>query len=464
MDIETLADEVAKHFKAHYKSGFSTTEGLLDTEKNILSFIMTLGQKIEQRLFDEMDKGYSGREIKINNNAHTFIDYMERSIHGLFGKIIAKRAYYFNQESKGNNHIPVDKKIGIENGYTPGCQYFLTLHTAKETFQEGLNDFHAIFRPHGIDHISLKKAEEITYEVGNVIELLRQYEVKQIKENPHFQLAKELPVRDVMVMSVDGTGVRHKVNEKIDENDKMTYETTCKEAKIASISGVRYDEEKKEAHCINTTYTGVFGSPDELFDRLYVEMQRRAYDMEKIKLVFIADGARWILDRAKTVAGTCDCVEILDFYHASEHLHEVTDACYGENSEASRKKHSDWSKLMYDGKIQEILEEIKLMTTQFHKVVKTIESNYNYFEERKDRMRYDEYRAMKLPIASGTVESACKNVVGARMKQTGMIWTEASAKSMLQIRCSLKSKRLFEEYSMAKIKTDVMEEYLSKAA
>ena len=37
-------------------------------------------------------------------------------------------------------------------------------------------------------------------------------------------------------------------------------------------------------------------------------------------------------------------------------------------------------------------------------------------------MDYRRYRELGLPIGSGTVESACKNVVAARMKQSGMMW------------------------------------------
>ena len=49
-------------------------------------------------------------------------------------------------------------------------------------------------------------------------------------------------------------------------------------------------------------------------------------------------------------------------------------------------------------------------------------------------MAYPLYRSLGLPIGSGGVESACKNVVAARMKQSGMIWSLDGAKDMLQLR------------------------------
>ncbi len=53
---------------------------------------------------------------------------------------------------------------------------------------------------------------------------------------------------------------------------------------------------------------------------------------------------------------------------------------------------------------------------------------------------------MQLPISSGTVESACRTVVGGRMKQGGMTWSESGAEGMLQIRASLASERFLEDF------------------
>ena len=64
-----------------------------------------------------------------------------------------------------------------------------------------------------------------------------------------------------------------------------------------------------------------------------------------------------------------------------------------------------------------------------------------YFTENRQKMRYDEYRAQRLPIGSGTIESACKNVIAGRMKRGGMTWSPIGADGMVQIRCSLTSHR-----------------------
>ena len=49
-------------------------------------------------------------------------------------------------------------------------------------------------------------------------------------------------------------------------------------------------------------------------------------------------------------------------------------------------------------------------------------------------MRYDVFRSKGYDIVSGAVEGACKNVVGKRLKQSGMIWTRLGSSSVLALR------------------------------
>ena len=72
------------------------------------------------------------------------------------------------------------------------------------------------------------------------------------------------------------------------------------------------------------------------------------------------------------------------------------------------------------------------MSSPNGEVVKKIEDNITYFENNQGRMHYDEYKAKGYHIGSGTAESACKHVVGQRLKQSGMTWSLAGA--ILQLR------------------------------
>ncbi len=60
-------------------------------------------------------------------------------------------------------------------------------------------------------------------------------------------------------------------------------------------------------------------------------------------------------------------------------------------------------------------------------------------------MRYDFYLQNGYPIASGSVEGACKNLVKDRMERSGMRWTPPMAEAVLQLRAVYLSEH-FDEY------------------
>ena len=64
-----------------------------------------------------------------------------------------------------------------------------------------------------------------------------------------------------------------------------------------------------------------------------------------------------------------------------------------------------------------------------------------YFEHHEDKMRYRTYREQGLFYGSGVIEGGCKSVIGQRLKESGMFWTEKGASSVLTLRVALKSHR-----------------------
>jgi hypothetical protein len=64
-----------------------------------------------------------------------------------------------------------------------------------------------------------------------------------------------------------------------------------------------------------------------------------------------------------------------------------------------------------------------------------------YFRNNQQRMHYDDYRANRWQIGSGTIESGCKHVIGARLKQAGMIWSPDGARTVAKLRARLNSRR-----------------------
>jgi hypothetical protein len=152
------------------------------------------------------------------------------------------------------------------------------------------------------------------------------------------------------------------------------------------------------------------------------------------ELVVLGDGAEWIWKLARHHFS--DAQQILDFYHASEHVWEIAKRVFGEGEAVG----AQWA----EGCVERLREEgprgllgslkelrpRELSAATRAAVIKEIQ----YFRRNRRRMQYPTYRSQGLMIGSGPVEAACKSVVGGRLKGTGMRWSGAGADAMLAIR------------------------------
>jgi hypothetical protein len=155
--------------------------------------------------------------------------------------------------------------------------------------------------------------------------------------------------------------------------------------------------------------------------------------------VAISDGGSgiedWLRDNFPDVE-----VVILDFYHASEYLNDWSKAFYTSESDASEEAGRWCHRLKHEGG-QAVLAELKAMdvSTRGESVKDAYEKVLVYFTNQVHRMDYPSYRAKGWLIGSGPVEAACKQVVGQRMKGSGMRWGEAGADAVCHLRALFRS-------------------------
>ena len=444
--MDSLVPQIVENFKAAYGLKITDSSDMFLAEKNLLEFLMKLGRAAMGAIFQQIDKGYAGAVIRKDDRKYKFVGYRTTSLHGLFGMIEYKRAYYFSEQEQGGGYFPLDEKLGIEKRHTPGCQYFLSTFTGREAYQKSLDRFHEIFRPDATELISLRKSLDMDAELGERLEGLRQEEIRQVFENKQ-ALAKENAIKDLMAVSVDATKLRQRGEEERIVDGKTTYPTVWRDAKIGAVSSIGWDEKHQEAFCSDSSYVSGIEHADEFFKRVTVEMQRRADDLKKMQLVFLADGAKWIWDRFVELAPPGSTF-ILDFYHACEHVSELCKKLYGEQTPEYWKHFKPLKAMLWAGKVEKFLRELQEVRdmVEHRQYRDLIQGQIDYFTDNKERMKYDAYRASRLPIGSGTIESSCKNVIGGRMKQGGMTWSEAGADGMLQIRSSIASGRHLQDF------------------
>ena len=160
-------------------------------------------------------------------------------------------------------------------------------------------------------------------------------------------------------------------------------------------------------------------------------------------IVVVGDGAHWIWEQSATQlpAAGKDRVEILDFYHASQHISGVAKIVWPQDDATQKAWVADvLHRLRHEG--GEILEEVwaalpPLPAADQAKVAGAQE----YFAYHRGRLDYPRYRAQGFPIGSGIIESACKSVLKQRESGSGMRWTEAGAQAIATLRAIHRSGR-----------------------
>jgi len=447
MLTEHIVQELFTYFKQQYGFSLSSASELLDFQQNVLEFVVNIGRKMEQQGFDELGTGYEGNVVSKDGKRYAFKENRAKSVHGLFGIIQYKRSYYRSIEGQPESWIPLDEKLGIEKKHTPGCNYFSSFFTGQDTYQESLDRFHEIFRPDGRQLISMRKFLDMDYQLGSKLEGLRQREIQQLSEGKE-PIESEQPISGTMAVSIDATKVRHKVGEELKADGSKAFQMSFKDAKVAAISAVQWEEKQQQSTCTRSSYVTGVEHADEFFLRIWVEMHRRCKDLGSLRLVFLADGAEWIWDRVGDLSAGVPpgrVILVLDFYHASERISDLCKVLYGEGTQQYWRQYKLWRDLLYQGAVTQVLEQMRKIQAGCGDDAKRKElgNQIHYFKTNRQKMRYDEYRKMGVPIGSGTVESACKHLIGRRMKLSGMTWSEKGAKGMLQIRASVKSNKRF---------------------
>ena len=446
---ETLVAELLRYCKTTYGidlSRLSSARDLLTAEICMLKSLVALGRAAMQRWCTQLGDGYVGSRATHNDVRYRFVGYRQKTLHGLFGAITLVRAYYAPLGSSGKGWVPLAERLGITGGYTPGCQYFMARLSAQQPYEASLEQFHEVFRADERELISMQKAFEMVREVGSGLQEQRQQEILERADKP---LAVREEISATMAVSIDAGKVPIRTNEQVTKDGKKKYERAYRDSKVATVSAVAVDKEGA-AHCTNTSCVTGIEHADEFFPRIEVEMSRRSHRAAALLLVILGDGASWIWARAADLAESGQKVwYILDFWHACDHLAKISKTLYGEATEQFSTCYERWRSLLWQGCVAAVIKELKELHASGRYTDKQcydIQGEINYFTENKERMDYPLYRSVPLPIGSGVVESACKNVVAARMKQSGMMWTLDGAKDMLQLRASVKSRRFWSDF------------------
>jgi len=375
------------------------------------------------------------------HTAH-YVQLRSKPVRTAVGKAKCLRPYYLCDRCH-RGQFPIDVELDVENTeLSPGVRRMLAMVGQQGAFDQGRQQMELLA---GLS-VTTKAVERTAEAIGADIEMRQQRELEQaLQLNLPIPLGPRIPI---LYVEMDGTGVPVVGKETEGRAGKQDGQPAhTREAKIGcvftqtTVNEEGYPVRDEES----TTYVGAIETAEEFGRRLYAEAWRRGWSRAE-KRVVLGDGAEWIWNQADLHFP--EATQIVDLYHAREHLGVVARQLYPDDVPAQRRWRMVEQNKLDEGQIENLVASLHALERSHPGLAEIVQREANYFEQNKKRMRYPEFRKQEFFVGSGVVEASCKTIIG-RLKQSGMFWTVRGANAIIALRCCHRSGK-FEDYWAAR--------------
>lgn len=381
------------------------------------------GRRLLETLYNQPDLRVPDNASQPGEKCHPA---RTKDIHTLFGLIRVGRNYFYDPTTH-TGRFPLDQALGLVQSFSPALVRLAARAAAKEGYESASEDLQAQAG------VRLEGRQ-----IQRLVNLIAPALATQLEQGASTSPA---PI-PILYAEVDGTGVPMVAEELAGRAGKQADGSAkTREVKLGAIfTQTKADEEGLPVRDhASTTYVGSFESAPDFGARVRAEARRRGMG-QAAKVVFIGDGAAWIWELARVNFPAA--ILILDLYHALERLHELCAGLYGQDSLWAGRMAQTWTAMLKNDQISEVLTAARRRLHDLHLPPDDpLEKQLAYFEHHQDKMLYKTYRDQGLFYGSGVIEGGCKSVIGQRLKESGMFWTQTGATSILNLRLALKSNR-----------------------
>lgn len=346
------------------------------------------------------------------------------------GKFRYERCYYHCDDCN-TGWFPTDEELRIRRRKTPGAEEVISLAGVVDAFDEAA---HRVLHKMSGLNLSKSTVQRTTEIVGDDV---AQRRAAGETFGPPAVWAWQLDSRGktAAYVSLDATGVPQQGPHKEKAEGRMPW--------VASVFNPQPKLDKKRKALHDARYASGLMSLEEIGGQLRREC--RAVGVQHADVIIgVTDGGNGLegclLD---AVAGMAEEIHfILDFYHAGEHLCEFAKVLHPHNEGARKKRTDAWCDTLKHSGGETLLAELESLdlTDASEAVVESHRQLTGYLRSNLHRTDYPTYLANGWQIGSGVIESACKSVVGGRLKGPGMRWRTYGTTALCQLRALHKSK------------------------
>jgi hypothetical protein len=343
----------------------------------------------------------------------------------LLGRLTFDRAVY-HCAACGHAHAPFDQQLQITaGGLSLGLQDVLALLGAtQDSFAQAATVLERLF----LVQVCSNNVRTATEDLGAIM-----------TDHAHAQVAT---AQTTATPPPEATAAPPRLSVSMDGVVAHVHDAGWKEIKVGCVSttrtrGARARPDTTVIQAEAQSSVAALADADTFGWQLWAEACRRGVTAHT-ELVVIGDGAHWMWRLADDHFP--QATHIVDWYHASQYVWRAAATIFGETSDLRSTWARRYLDVLWDGRTPEVLAGLE----PYRGMGAGVTDALSYFTTHQHRMDDPTYRARGLQIGSGTVESACKQIVSARLKLAGMIWDVGGAEAVAVVRAWLKSVRWVE--------------------
>ena len=367
-----------------------------------------------------------------------------RSILTIFGKVSVERVRYASR--RGACIHPLDQQFQLPaRCYSYELQGRLTKRAIQGPFDEAIE---AVEEATGVK-LPKKSAESIV--IDACVDFESFYELRKGKspEGSGSVLVGSIDCKGIPMVKTESAlkTVRRGKGQKSNKKKMATVAAVftqrprprTPEDVVKSLFDPSEEKPRKKRKSTNDperkrVWASLLSGKDAFIQDVKKEMDRRDPSHEKTRVV-VTDGER-ALQRlvCKTMKNV---LYVLDFLHVLEKLWAVAYVFHPEGSQQAKDFVRERALRILQGNVGQVVKGLRQIVTKRKlkgRKRDTIMSVTAYYYRNRLRMRYHKYLAAGLPIASGSVEGACKNLIKDRMERSGMRWSLEMAEAMVKMR------------------------------
>ena len=458
-------------------------------ERGLLGGLLSTGKLVTDRFLISQGDGDLGEttvhpaagmvspgddEVGATRTIHRSTEPAARLLRTVFGEHEFSAYVYRDGENRRDPIVrrPIDEQLGLSpDRYSPLLQEYSMLFCCEQAFHGAVDAFERVFR----HRLSTDTLEKISQRMGTAAD--------------EFLLTRAAPEKseegDILVVTADGKGVPLVKSDAqrlcvFEEkairpgNRRMAtvcsvysvdaYYRTAEEVVAGLFRDDKPDPERSSDRPVPQHKRLIAKLPAVLEDLggelvrgsilalSWAAQEVRLRRKKQQKLVRLMDGQHSLWADADACLGDCDSehvIEILDIVHVSGYVGKAAKClCTGKAAQDAFIR--DRLLRILQGEVHAVIRGLRRMAT-VQKLSEEkradVDTACGYFTAHADRMKYDEYLAAGLPIATGVIEGACRHLVKDRLERTGMRWSTEGAQAMLSLR-ALKASNAWDDFQI----------------